>query len=129
MIIELEPSNILEIVYILEVTKRTLEDRRTSDVDLELKVKWRRPDGHTVITPLAVPRLLIPGSEPRVLAGKLLYLNVYNSVLMTNPVHFHRSIPILHGYKLARAHLHPGKPNNARSHVPCFHGAQRNLPF
>ncbi|KAK6542142.1 hypothetical protein TWF694_007909 [Orbilia ellipsospora] len=80
---EFKPDTIIEIVYILEVTKHALEDRRSSDVDLDLRVKWKRPEGDIVETPLAVPRLLIPGSEPRVLAEASPYSPDTNSVLLT----------------------------------------------
>ncbi|KAF3917064.1 hypothetical protein ABW20_dc0100278 [Dactylellina cionopaga] len=80
---ELKPESIIEIIYLLEVTKHALEDRRSSDIDLDLRVKWKRPMGGTVETPLAVPRLLIPGSEPRVLAESSQYNQDTNSVLLT----------------------------------------------
>ncbi|KAF3939470.1 hypothetical protein ABW19_dt0204973 [Dactylella cylindrospora] len=80
---ELKADTILEIIYVLEVTKRTLEDRRSSDVDLELRVRWKRPDGNVVDTPLAVPRLLIPGNEPRVLAEASAYNPDANSLTLT----------------------------------------------
>ncbi|KAJ6259497.1 hypothetical protein Dda_5134 [Drechslerella dactyloides] len=76
---ELKADSIVEIIYMLEVTKHALEDRRSSDVDLDLRIKWKRPDGNLVETPLAVPRLLIPGNEPQ--ASE--YVSDTNSVLLT----------------------------------------------
>ncbi|EWC43972.1 hypothetical protein DRE_01324 [Drechslerella stenobrocha 248] len=80
---ELQADSIVEIIYILEVTKHSLEDRESSDVDLDLRVKWKRTGGNLVETPLAVPRLLIPGNEPRVLAEASEYTPDTNSVLLT----------------------------------------------
>ncbi|KAF3165005.1 hypothetical protein TWF225_001313 [Orbilia oligospora] len=80
---ELKPDSIVDVIYILEVTKHALEDRRSSDIDLDLKVKWQRPGGEIVVTPLAVPRLLIPGSEPRVLAEASPYIADTNTINLT----------------------------------------------
>ncbi|KAK6344489.1 hypothetical protein TWF696_008124 [Orbilia brochopaga] len=80
---ELKADSVIEIIYVLEVTKHAIEDRRSSDVDLDLRIKWRRPGGNLVETPLAVPRLLIPGNEPRVLAEASEYVTDTNTVLLT----------------------------------------------
>ncbi|TKA65390.1 hypothetical protein B0A49_10515 [Cryomyces minteri] len=68
--------------FCIDVRKHTLEDRRPSTLDLSLAITWRRqtpifaprhPEAEVeqpseaVTTTLAVPRLLIPNVEPRVL--------------------------------------------------------------
>lgn len=48
--------------------KASLDDRRPTNVDLFLDIKWsREKDSETVTTSLPVPRLTLPSSEPRVL--------------------------------------------------------------
>lgn len=64
-----------ELQFIIDVQKFSLEDRRSASVDVSLSLRWRRKnisgDWPLVIntTSLPVPRLPIPGSEPRVLAA------------------------------------------------------------
>lgn len=66
---------VAELCFILDVQKVSLEDRRSASVDVALNLRWRRSEVseewpvvvNTSILP--VPRLPIPGSEPRVLAA------------------------------------------------------------
>lgn len=54
----------------LEVQKYDLEDRRATALNLQVEIRWRCEDFSTAsaITKLAVPELMIPFGEPRVLA-------------------------------------------------------------
>lgn len=64
-----------ELQFIIDVQKLSLEDRRSASVDVSLSLRWRRKDVSgdrpplINTTSLPVPRLPIPGSEPRVLAA------------------------------------------------------------
>lgn len=62
----------------LTVTKQSLDDRRSSSLDLSLLITWSRPStttssstarAETVTSTLIIPRLQIPSSEPRVLCS------------------------------------------------------------
>lgn len=70
----LQQGGATEILFIIDVHKLSLEDRRAASVDVNLDLKWRRrdigPEWLVIVntTSLPVPRLPIPGSEPRVLA-------------------------------------------------------------
>lgn len=60
-----------ETCSILDVQKLTLEDRRAASLDLALDIRWRRAHSATelnIIT-LPVPRFLVSGGEPRILAS------------------------------------------------------------
>jgi trafficking protein particle complex subunit 11 len=69
--LEIGTSEEEEAKFILDVQKLTLEDRRSATLDLELTIRWRRlGDGTTVnTTSVPIPRLLVPSTEPRVLAS------------------------------------------------------------
>lgn len=66
---------VAELCFILDVQKVSLEDRRSASVDVALNLRWRRSgvgeEWPVVVNTsiLPVPRLPIPGSEPRVLAA------------------------------------------------------------
>ncbi|KAF2869808.1 Gryzun, putative trafficking through golgi-domain-containing protein [Massariosphaeria phaeospora] len=52
--------------------KFSLEERRPTNLDTTLEVTWQRsdnPDNAPVTTSLPIPRIHLPGSEPRVLAS------------------------------------------------------------
>ncbi|KAG0640099.1 Gryzun, putative trafficking through golgi-domain-containing protein [Tuber brumale] len=58
--------------FTLDIQKRSLEDRSAASIDVTLVLHWRRdplPSAPLNTTTLAVPRLPIPPSEPRVLAA------------------------------------------------------------
>ncbi|KAI5839974.1 Gryzun, putative trafficking through golgi-domain-containing protein [Morchella snyderi] len=63
------------LTFLLDVQKLSLEDRRAASADVALELSWRRADAApgwpdvTNTTALPVPRLPVPGSEPRVLAA------------------------------------------------------------
>lgn len=63
------------LTFLLDVQKLSLEDRRAASADVALSLSWRRTDTSpewpevTNTTLLPVPRLPVPGSEPRVLAA------------------------------------------------------------
>ncbi|KAE8145906.1 Gryzun, putative trafficking through golgi-domain-containing protein [Aspergillus avenaceus] len=71
---ELRDSN-----FLVDTQKATLGDRRPTALSLALKIQWRRstidenesPTGGNSVTTytLAVPRFVVPGGEPRVLAS------------------------------------------------------------
>lgn len=54
----------------LEVQKHSLEDGQSTSLNQELEIQWRRDSPHapSIITHVAVPELVIPFGEPRVLA-------------------------------------------------------------
>jgi hypothetical protein len=66
------PGGARELKFVLDIQRSTMEDRRSSTLDLELTYKWRRKSDHTFTSStIAVPRLLVPSGEPRVLASSL----------------------------------------------------------
>ncbi|KAI9800372.1 MAG: hypothetical protein M1825_004142 [Sarcosagium campestre] len=68
---EVAPSDVKQVSFTLDVQKQSLEDRRSASLDLALEIAWRRKraDAPSNVTTLAVPRLLVPGGEPRILAS------------------------------------------------------------
>ncbi|KAI9766085.1 MAG: hypothetical protein M1840_006792 [Geoglossum simile] len=70
-LLEIAPNEIEETRFLLEIKKFSLEDRRSATLDLALNIYWRRKgEGAELNTSaLAVPCLLVPSSEPRVLAS------------------------------------------------------------
>lgn len=72
---ELLQGSTAELQFIIDVQKLSLEDRRSASVDVSLSLRWRRKDVGDDRPPLInttslpVPRLPIPGSEPRVLVA------------------------------------------------------------
>lgn len=56
--------------FVLDVQQTDIEDRRSTFVDLQVEVIWRRDDSMTssIITHLTLPELIVPFGEPRVLA-------------------------------------------------------------
>ncbi|KAH0563136.1 hypothetical protein GP486_002291 [Trichoglossum hirsutum] len=69
--LEIAPNEIEEMRFLLDIKKFSLEDRRSATLDLALNIHWRRKDEGAELnrSTLAVPRLLVPSSEPRVLAS------------------------------------------------------------
>jgi len=63
-------KDLREFSFVLEAQKTDLEDRRSTFLDLQLEVRWRRDDSpsSSTVTYLTVPELVIPFGEPRVLA-------------------------------------------------------------
>ena len=57
--------------FAFRTTRLSLEDRRPSGLDLTLVIKWRRSsasnDSSSTTSTLSIPKLTIPGPEPRVL--------------------------------------------------------------
>ncbi|KAF1814374.1 hypothetical protein P152DRAFT_269043 [Eremomyces bilateralis CBS 781.70] len=71
--IVLQPRQPCRKSFDLTVRKSTLDDRRAISLDVSLEITWRRSSGanassESVTSTLGVPRLLVPNSEPRVLA-------------------------------------------------------------
>lgn len=60
-----------QLQFTVDVQRSRLEDRRPASLELALNVKWKRPepDSETFSTKIPVPRLSVPGGEPRVLAS------------------------------------------------------------
>ena len=86
------PSNdFQEHGFILNVQKADIEDRQTTYLELRMKILWRRQGakGSPIITYLAVPELIIPFGEPRVLAtarnGKELPGSIHLVYIIENP--------------------------------------------
>ncbi len=65
------PDELQERQFELEVQKIDLEDRRSTVLRLQLEVKWRRESSDNAVTTtiIAVPDLVIPFGEPRVVAS------------------------------------------------------------
>lgn len=65
------PKTLEEALFDVSTQKLSLDDRGTATLDISLAIKWRRAeDGSAINTStLAVPRLLVSSSEPRVLAS------------------------------------------------------------
>ena len=64
------PHDLQERNHVVKVQKLDLEDRQATFLDLQLEVRWHR-DGSLAaptITHIAIPELVIPFGEPRVLA-------------------------------------------------------------
>jgi hypothetical protein len=82
--IRVVPKSLDEAEFDVLTQKISLDDRGTATLDVSLAIKWRRDeDGSTVNTTfLAVPRLLVSSSEPRVLAA------VSYSATIPSMVHF-----------------------------------------
>ncbi|KAF2428611.1 hypothetical protein EJ08DRAFT_662401 [Tothia fuscella] len=74
---KLAPQALKSTSFILDVTKSSLEERRSTTLDLGLKILWSRPSSptttntntvnQTVTSILPIPPFSIPNSEPRVL--------------------------------------------------------------
>ena len=65
------PHDLQERNHVVEVQKFDLEDRGATFLDLQLELRWHR-DGSlapSTITHIAIPELVIPFGEPRVLAS------------------------------------------------------------
>lgn len=85
------PKDIQERIFVLEAQKTDLEDHRSTFLDLKLEVRWRRDSSQSPATEthLAVPELVVPFGEPRVLAsarnGDIPLGVVYLEYLIENP--------------------------------------------
>lgn len=71
---EIRPQEMHERKFTLDMQKLSLEDKRSSTLELSLQIVWRRATAtdspsNVVTSKLAVPRLLIPNLEPRVLVS------------------------------------------------------------
>jgi hypothetical protein len=69
--IRVSPKSLEEAEFDVFTQKISLDDRTTATLDVSLAIKWRRENGDSTLntTILAVPRLLVSNSEPRVLAS------------------------------------------------------------
>jgi hypothetical protein len=71
----IQPSEQTTTSFILDITKASLEDRRSTTLDMTLRITWSRQNsaGSTfsaIISTLPIPPLSIPNSEPRVLCAR-----------------------------------------------------------
>lgn len=68
--LEVGPRGLEEAQFDIYTQKRSLDDRGTATLDVALAIKWRRniKDAPLTTSTLAVPRLLVSSSEPRVLS-------------------------------------------------------------
>ena len=66
----INPQDFADRTFCLDTRKLNLEERRSTGLDMSLDVTWRRqtPGSASVTTSLPIPRVHVPGSEPRVLA-------------------------------------------------------------
>lgn len=67
----MEPQALHEYSFNIDCRKTNLEERRPTAIDTSLNILWRRagdPENPTVMTTIPIPRIQIPGGEPRVLA-------------------------------------------------------------
>ena len=80
--IRVSPQSLDEAEFDIFTQKLSLDDRGSATLDVSLAIKWRRDEeGSTVnTTVLAVPRLLVSSSEPRVL-GSMSYSGTPPSLL------------------------------------------------
>jgi hypothetical protein len=78
------PKSLEEALFDVCTQKLSLDDRGTATLDVSLAIKWRRDikGSPTNISKLAVPRLLVSSSEPRVLAA------VSYSATIPSMIHF-----------------------------------------
>jgi hypothetical protein len=84
-LLPIQPSSIEEARFSVTTQKISLDDRRSASLDLALVITWHRtPDSPPNTTHIAVPRLLVASSEPRVLAS-----------LSPSPAHLSSQIIIL----------------------------------
>jgi hypothetical protein len=70
----MNPEEINERSFCINSTKIDLEERRATALDMSLNIIWQRsgsPENAIVTSSLAIPRIHIPSSEPRVLASAL----------------------------------------------------------
>lgn len=68
----MQPQALHSHSFNIDVRKTNLEERRPTAIDTSLNVLWRRagnPENPTVMTTIPIPRIQIPGGEPRVLAS------------------------------------------------------------
>lgn len=75
---EISPEELREFQFILDFQKVILGDRKPTAVDLALEIQWRRRDTESTssdqavtTSTLAIPRFVVPSSEPRVLASAM----------------------------------------------------------
>ena len=82
--IRVAPKSLEEAEFDVFTQKNSLDDRGTATLDVSLAIKWRRDEERSTLntTVLAVPRLLVSSSEPRVLGG------VSYSATIPSMVHF-----------------------------------------
>jgi hypothetical protein len=82
--IRVTPRTLEEAQFDAFTQKLSLDDRGTATLDVSLLIKWRRDakDSPLNISKLAVPRLLVSSSEPRVLAA------VSYSASISSMIHF-----------------------------------------
>ena len=68
---KISPNEFQTHSFVILAQKLDLEDRRSTFLDLRLKIKWHRDGfrGPSSVTQLSVPELVIPFGEPRVLAS------------------------------------------------------------
>jgi solute carrier family 25 protein 38 len=81
------PQEIQERSFCLDMRKIKFEERRSAALDMGLSITWRRksdsrPHGHGITSILAMPRLHLPSSEPRVLASVALCTTIQSVTAM-----------------------------------------------
>lgn len=93
---KIAPQELQERSFCLDMRKPNLEERRSSALDISLSITWRKPspndEGQVTTSTLAIPRLHVPSSEPRVLA------TAYPSASVTSLIHLDYTLenPTMH---------------------------------
>ncbi|RPB25744.1 hypothetical protein L211DRAFT_821552 [Terfezia boudieri ATCC MYA-4762] len=96
MVIVLDTFKAAELSFPLDIQRMSFEDRRPSFLETILYIKWRRkttPGRNTLnTTKIAIPRLPIYGSEPRVLAvakkAPIPPLHIHLKYTVENPTNY-----------------------------------------
>lgn len=81
--LKVSPKSLEEALFDVCTQKLSLDDRGTATLDVSLSISWRRHDRSSPVntTTLAVPRLLVSSSEPRVLAA-VSYSSAVSSLIL-----------------------------------------------
>jgi solute carrier family 25 protein 38 len=67
--LEVAPQQQLDRAFIVDVTKTSLEDRRSVELELVLAISWRRPRGTKTFTSLLPVNTFVLENGPRILAS------------------------------------------------------------
>ncbi|KAF8473879.1 Gryzun, putative trafficking through golgi-domain-containing protein [Kalaharituber pfeilii] len=132
--IVMNTSKPIEAPFILDIQRLTFEDRRPTHVDASLYITWRRGDSTSLNTSkIPIPRLFIPGSEPRVLAVAKKAPNPPHHILLDycieNPTNYFLTFSIVmeaneafafSGPKQSSLQLAPLSKVNIRYHIWPF---------
>jgi hypothetical protein len=96
----LSPSKTIQLPFLIDIHKHSLEDRSPSNLDTTLHLRWRRGSSPTLTTTITpVPRLFVPLREPRVLAEAQLSKTIPGVIHLTytieNPTNYFLTFALL----------------------------------